>query len=613
MQPSVSRHPGTVALAARSWEVVLSRRTRLLAAGLTALSVSTAGVSSLLVLPSAAAAPAGPVPPVAFPADIEPLSPYLPADSCDYTNKPGVLRFASLVMATYPGTGSSGISNTCAAEGSTSEHSEGRAWDWTVSVSNPTQVGQVNDLFAWLLAPDAAGNQAAMARRLGLMYIIWDAKILGLYSLSAGWRPYSCSGVTACHQNHVHFSFGWAGAMGRTSFWTGSVAPVDYGPCRGTGQMFALPYTAARTTPCPSPGSRPGTDPVVQTLVAARGTTLAAGATGPAVAALQAALGGTTPDGVFGSRTTDLVTTFQERRGLPASGKADPATLDSLITYASGSVPSAPPTGSAIAQAYAALGGAGSYLGVATGAEHAIPGGSEQDFAGGSIFWSSATGAHAVHGAILAGYLAGGGPAVLGFPTGDEAAAGTGDGRFSTFTWSTLAWTRAGGVKTVGGAINGLYRSLGGPTGLLGLPTSDEQGAGDGRWSSFDLGVIGWAAATGAHEVHGDIAKEYVAAGGPTGPLGLPVTDETASVDGVGRANGFSSGAGIWWSGTTGAHLVQGLVLLAWTTLGAAVGPLGYPTSDAHDVPGDGVSTTVTDFQHGTLTLDPATGLVTRD
>jgi hypothetical protein len=31
--------------------------------------------------------------------------------------------------------------------------------------------------------------------------------------------------VTACHQDHIHFSFGWAGAYQKTSFWTGAVAP----------------------------------------------------------------------------------------------------------------------------------------------------------------------------------------------------------------------------------------------------------------------------------------------------------------------------------------------------------------------------------------------------
>jgi hypothetical protein len=58
------------------------------------------------------------------------------------------------------------------------------------------------------------------------MYIIWNKQIWGAWSQK--WEPYACSGETACHQNHVHFSFDWSGALKRTSFWTGVVsAPMD--------------------------------------------------------------------------------------------------------------------------------------------------------------------------------------------------------------------------------------------------------------------------------------------------------------------------------------------------------------------------------------------------
>src|SRR5207248_1561927 len=89
--------------------------------------------------------------------------------------------------------------------------------------TNPQPAPEVNAVFSWLFAPDAQGNANAMLRRLGIMYIIWDKQIWGSWSQS--WQPYSCSGVTACHQDHVHFSFDWAGARKRTSFWTGVVAP----------------------------------------------------------------------------------------------------------------------------------------------------------------------------------------------------------------------------------------------------------------------------------------------------------------------------------------------------------------------------------------------------
>src|SRR4029079_19339391 len=74
-----------------------------------------------------------------------------------------------------------------------------------------------------------------MARRLGIMYIIWNKHIWGTYAAAQGWRTYKCSGVTLCHQNHVHFSFSRAGASGKTSYWTKVVVNVGGTPGNGDG------------------------------------------------------------------------------------------------------------------------------------------------------------------------------------------------------------------------------------------------------------------------------------------------------------------------------------------------------------------------------------------
>jgi hypothetical protein len=175
----------------------------------------------LLPVSPAAAAPAGP--PV-LPADlgIEALSPYQAQTACEPTARPGVIAFRQLVLAAYPGTADSGIVRGCTVGGA-SEHKEGRAWDWRVSASDPVHVEQVADLMDWLLAPDELGNTAAMARRLGVMYVIWDSRIWKSYQAARGWQPYSGASP---HTDHVHVSFSWAGALGATSYWTGQVAPV---------------------------------------------------------------------------------------------------------------------------------------------------------------------------------------------------------------------------------------------------------------------------------------------------------------------------------------------------------------------------------------------------
>jgi hypothetical protein len=186
------------------------------------LSLATVALVSLPT--PASAAVALPKLPVGLPVAIEPMPPYQPQTFCDPKDKPGPVAFGRLLTATYPGTSVVSISRACGSD--TSEHYDGRALDWGAYYKNPTQVAEVNTVFAWLFAKDAAGNANAMLRRLGIMYVIWNKRIWGTWSQQ--WEPYSCSGETACHQNHVHFSFDWSGALAKTSFWTRVVsAPMD--------------------------------------------------------------------------------------------------------------------------------------------------------------------------------------------------------------------------------------------------------------------------------------------------------------------------------------------------------------------------------------------------
>lgn len=159
---------------------------------------------------AAVAAPA----PRPFHGPIEGYQPYVGQSTCDPTPKPGVVEFKSLVIATYPGTGAGMIERAC-SQGGTSEHKEGRAWDWGVRVDVPSQRAAAEDLLAWLLASDSNGNQHAIARRLGLMYVIWNGQVWKSYQADRGWQPYTGSNP---HTDHVHFSFAWPGALRQTSF-----------------------------------------------------------------------------------------------------------------------------------------------------------------------------------------------------------------------------------------------------------------------------------------------------------------------------------------------------------------------------------------------------------
>lgn len=140
---------------------------------------------------------------------------YVGQSTCDATPKPGVAEFRDMVLAAYPGTGDSGIGRACNVGGQ-SEHKEGRAWDWRVSATSQGHIA--NDALNWLLATDKFGNKHALARRFGIMYIIWNRQVWRAYDPDAGWRPYTGENP---HTDHVHFSFGWPGANKQTTWWAG--------------------------------------------------------------------------------------------------------------------------------------------------------------------------------------------------------------------------------------------------------------------------------------------------------------------------------------------------------------------------------------------------------
>lgn len=139
---------------------------------------------------------------------------------------------------------------------------------------------------------------------------------------------------------------------------------------------------------------------------------------------------------------------------------------------------------------------------------------------------------------------------------------------------------------------------------VLGDPVEPEAGDVDVRLRVFAGGRMYWTPATGVHETHGTILATYLALGGHP-RFGVPLTDETVTADGVGRASSFQGGS-IYWSPATGAHAIQGAILARWAQLGAEQSQLGYPTSGEYDVPGGRRQ----DFERGSLSWDAVTGQV---
>jgi hypothetical protein len=212
---------------------------------------------------------------------------------------------------------------------------------------------------------------------------------------------------------------------------------------------------------------------------------------------------------------------------------------------------------SAIDDKYASLNGASGFLGEPVTGELTAPDriGKYRHYQGGSIYWSPTTGAHETHGLIRADWQSTGweqGP--LGYPTSDESPTPDGAGRFNTFQWGVCYWTPATGAHEVHGAIGAKYFALGGPGSYLGYPLTDETGAPDrvGRFNHFQGGSIYWKADLGAHEVHGAIRGRWADLGWERGMLGYPTSDEHDTPDSAGRIGDFQGGS-ILWSKAVGA------------------------------------------------------------
>jgi len=118
---------------------------------------------------------------------IEPMAPYEPQAICEPAAKPGTVALADLIRSRWPGTWTS-ISRACDV-GGRSEHKDGRAIDvGGVSAFNSTRA-RADSILRWLFDADADGHRFANARRLGLMYLVWDSRIWVANEADRGCSP----------------------------------------------------------------------------------------------------------------------------------------------------------------------------------------------------------------------------------------------------------------------------------------------------------------------------------------------------------------------------------------------------------------------------------------
>ncbi|PTT61111.1 LGFP repeat-containing protein, partial [Arthrobacter sp. HMWF013] len=198
---------------------------------------------------------------------------------------------------------------------------------------------------------------------------------------------------------------------------------------------------------------------------------------------------------------------------------------------------------SPIAAKAASLNGA---LGAATTAEvyGLKDNGGFQCFQRGCILYSPATGAHVSLGAIRGkwaqtGYENG----RLGYPVTDEVGGLRDGGVFQNYQGGAIIYSPATGARISVGAIRGKWAESGYENGRLGYPVSDEVGGlrNGGVFQNYQGGAIIHSPATGPHLSVGGIRTIWASTGYESGRLGYPTSEEYATPNG-GVAQNYQGG-----------------------------------------------------------------------
>jgi monoamine oxidase len=132
--------------------------------------------------------------------------------ACGTGPQPGAEALAKALAARFRGRAEIFACRPVHGGSRLSLHAEGRAVDWF-----PADVADAQRILDWLLAPDATGNEHALARRMGVQELIWNRRVWTARRQADGWRDH---GGANPHTDHLHIGMSWAGARMQTSYWT---------------------------------------------------------------------------------------------------------------------------------------------------------------------------------------------------------------------------------------------------------------------------------------------------------------------------------------------------------------------------------------------------------
>jgi len=202
-----------------------------------------------------------------------------------------------------------------------------------------------------------------------------------------------------------------------------------------------------------------------------------------------------------------------------------------------------------------------------------------QAFQGGTAAWSSSSGGWAVPGTSAAAWQ----PTEVGYPVSAQTCGLRAGGCFQNFEQGVIMSAPATGAYALTGAILSAWQKSGFENGSLGYPVSARncQLKNGGCFQNFEKASVLSSPTTGTHPVYaGPLLSAWGQSGFENGLLGYPVQDQVCGIKNGGCFQSFQGGA-IMWSASTGAHVsAAGPIRAQWQSTGFENGALGYPTGE---------------------------------
>ncbi|MGY1653945.1 fibronectin type III domain-containing protein, partial [Geodermatophilus sp. SYSU D01119] len=233
-----------------------------------------------------------------------------------------------------------------------------------------------------------------------------------------------------------------------------------------------------------------------------------------------------------------------------------------------------------------------------------------QHFQGGTVMYSPASGSWALSGVLRDGWFRTGSEGgALGYPASAPVCGLRDGGCFQRFETGALYWSPATGAHAVTAPAGDGWARQGWEGGPLGYPVTDTVcGLRDGGcYQHFQGGTVMSSPAGGSWAVSGALRDGWFRTGSEGGALGYPTATAVCGLRDGGCFQRFQRGS-LYWSPASGAHpVVGGPVGDRWGSLGWEWG-LGYPLEAERAVSGGRAQR----FQFGTLTWTQATGEVRR-